>query len=75
VGSDISPSSGFPSLEAISQRDGAVRLRGRDITWAPPHAIAAGGIARRFQSCRLVGSITALDSAADTLRNAFLGGG
>jgi len=41
----------------------------------PPHTIAAGGIARRFQSCRLVGLINALDSAAGTLRNALLGPG
>ncbi|MCP4328875.1 MAG: branched-chain amino acid ABC transporter ATP-binding protein/permease [Alphaproteobacteria bacterium] len=53
---------------------GSLHFRGRDITRALPHAIAAAGIARTFQSCRLVPDMTALDNVA-VARHAAIGEG
>jgi len=41
---------------------GAVRLRGRDVTGLPPHAIARLGVARVLQTPRLFPSMTVLEN-------------
>jgi branched-chain amino acid transport system permease protein len=41
---------------------GSVHVAGRDVTRAPAHVVAAQGVARTFQTARLVDSITVLDN-------------
>ncbi len=41
---------------------GEVRLRGRDLTGRPPHRIAAAGIGRSFQLCRIFPRMTVLEN-------------
>src|SRR5262245_8980880 len=43
---------------------GRIRFDGRDITAAPTHAIARGGIARTFQTVRLFPAMTVADNIA-----------
>ncbi|TRZ56691.1 MAG: ATP-binding cassette domain-containing protein, partial [Rhodocyclaceae bacterium] len=41
---------------------GSVRLRGRDMTGAPPHALANAGMARTFQTPRVFARLTAREN-------------
>ncbi len=46
----------------IRADSGRVSYRGKDVTGAPPHRIAAAGIGRSFQLCRIFPRMTVLDN-------------
>lgn len=64
----------------ISRDSGAVYLKGKNITDKPPYKITLGGIARTFQSLRLLRQMTVLENVllayknqpGERLRNIFL---
>ena len=47
---------------AIAPDSGRVLLDGRDVTGLPPHRMAALGVARTFQECRILQEETCLDN-------------
>src|SRR5512140_3809770 len=47
---------------AIAPDSGRVLLDGRDVTGLPPHRMAALGVARSFQECRILLEETCLDN-------------
>ena len=53
----------FNLISGIYRPDrGRVRFDGADITGLPVHRIAAAGLVRTFQACRLFGDLTVLDN-------------